>query len=142
MSDTFKALSALNCLDPSCPREEWIKIGMAAKSAGLSFDDFHNWSKNGGNYSGENNCKIAWKSFKETGGITAGTLFALAKANGWKDEEAAGTYSSQHTTSRNKEVIAVNNKTAMKRAYEIWDRCLPVENNHPYILQKQGNSAG
>lgn len=142
MRDTFNALSALNCLDPSCSREEWVKIGMAAKSAGLSFDDFHNWSKNGGNYSGENDCKIVWKSFKETGGITAGTLFALARTHGWRDKKVAGIYSTNKTASRNKKTVAINNKTAMKRAYEIWDKCIPAENNHPYILQKQGNSAG
>lgn len=141
MNSTSKALSALNYLDASCSREDWIKIGMAVKSASLSFDDFHNWSKNGGNYSGENDCKIVWKSFKETGGITAATLFSLARAHGWRDEEGAEKDFKRQTNPSNKEKIIVN-KTAIRHVYDIWDKCIPAENNHTYILQKQGNSAG
>lgn len=51
-----RALSALNFIDGGCPRGEWIIIGMAAKSAGLSFKDFHSWSKDAANYSGEKDC--------------------------------------------------------------------------------------
>ncbi|MFZ2315627.1 MAG: PriCT-2 domain-containing protein [Gammaproteobacteria bacterium] len=84
---TERARAALNHLDPSCERGIWIRIGMAAKSASLSFEDFHNWSKNGGNYSGEKDCRSVWKSFKECGPIKAGTLFSIARENGWDEPQ-------------------------------------------------------
>lgn len=54
MNGTEIARSALSNLNPACPREDWIRIGMAAKAAGLSFEDFHDWSKNAENYHGIN----------------------------------------------------------------------------------------
>jgi putative DNA primase/helicase len=79
------AADALNFLDPGCPRDEWIKLGMAAKAAGLSFDEFYTWSKGGTNYKSEGDCRAAWKSFKDSGGISAASLFQQAIAQGWKD---------------------------------------------------------
>lgn len=128
MSDTTKAFSALNHLDPSCPREEWIKIGMSVKSAGLSFEDFHSWSKNGCNYVSEKDCYAAWKSFDEQGGITEATLFYMAQREGWQNNS---------TTSAQPVNVEESNY-----ALSIWDRCIAAEISHNYIFRKKGEVDG
>ena len=45
-----RAIDALFHLDPGCPREEWVRIAMAAKAAGVPFSDFHEWSSSASNY--------------------------------------------------------------------------------------------
>lgn len=52
MMEIERAASALMHLDSGCQREIWVKAGMAAKAAGLGFDDFHSWSASAGNYAG------------------------------------------------------------------------------------------
>lgn len=39
MHDVDRARSALQAIDPACPRAEWLRIAIAAKAAGLSFED-------------------------------------------------------------------------------------------------------
>ena len=74
--------SALNAI-PADDRETWIKIGMAIKSGlgaeGFSFWD--DWSQSAGNYS-ERAARDVWRSIKD-GNVRIGTLFHLAKENGW-----------------------------------------------------------
>lgn len=146
MSDIIRARSALNHLDSSCPREEWIRIGMAAKSAGLSFEDFHNWSKSGANYGGERDCKNAWKSFNESGAITAATLFGLSIDNGWQDiNDKKISENVKHIPAANQN-LKIPNKVQRKSqnlsAFEVWERCLPALPSHQYILRKQGTPDG
>lgn len=75
---------ALDRLDPSCPRDEWIKIGMAVKDAGEDlFEEWNAWSARGEGYN-EKDALVAWESFKP-GKITLGTLLFLANQNGWID---------------------------------------------------------
>lgn len=124
MINLQNAVAALNHLDPSCDRERWVRIGMAAKAAGLQFEDFLNWSKDGENYLNEKDCRSAWKSFKD-GAIKGATLFHLAKENGWKHENSIND--------KNFTKCIKNNK-----ALDIWERCLPVSASHEYIVSKQG----
>jgi hypothetical protein len=69
-----RAKDALMSLDAGTDRKAWVKIGMAAKAAGLDFEDFHNWSATAGNYRNEAECRSVWQSIKE-GSIGAGSLF-------------------------------------------------------------------
>ncbi|HSW69289.1 MAG TPA: AAA family ATPase [Gammaproteobacteria bacterium] len=137
MDDIIRACSALNFLNPECPREQWIQIGMAAKSAGLSFDDFHNWSKSAANYEGEKDCRKVWKSF-HAGAITSATLFSFARNNGWNDSSNENYLISQ------KRLMTPHGKykSENRNAIDIWNRCLPAPSTHEYILQKQGISDG
>ena len=84
-SEIERAADALHHIDAGCARDEWVRAGMAAKSAGLDFDDFHNWSASAGNYAGENECRTVWKSFDDSGAVTPATLYGMAFAQGWKD---------------------------------------------------------
>ncbi|WP_248320846.1 AAA family ATPase [Caballeronia sp. Sq4a] len=83
--EVARALSALFWLDAGCDRGTWIRLGMAAKDAGVSFQAFHEWSRNGSNYTTEDDCAVAWNSFKEDKAVrvTAATLFHEAKEAGW-----------------------------------------------------------
>ena len=42
--DPARARRALNSIDPGIDRNAWVRVGMAAKAAGLDFDDWHDWS--------------------------------------------------------------------------------------------------
>lgn len=139
--------SALNHLDPSCSREDWIRIGMSAKVAGLSFADFHQWSRSGDNYSSENDCNAAWKSFKASGGITERTLFSMAIANGWQESVKRSfskeiNQSGENTRRNRKDIRKLDNESAKLLAYKVWERCLPALATHDYIMRKQGKPDG
>ncbi len=121
MLETDRARDALQIIDAGCTREEWVKVGMAAKAAGLSFDEFNNWSESGGNYKGESDCRAVWESFKD-GGITAASLFGIARAQGWQD-------SSKPTQPSNK-------------AADVWAECQAAPENNPYIKRKGGTPDG
>ena len=82
--DPDRARSALLSIDPGCSRPEWVRAGMAAKSAGLSFEDFHAWSATASNYRSEADCRSTWNSMKGEG-IGPGSLFAAARAAGWQE---------------------------------------------------------
>lgn len=83
---------ALDRLDPSCDRAEWIKIGAAVKAAGEEigedlFEVWRAWSERGETYNGKT-IAADWKALlRGTGGksISAGTLVFMAKAKGWVD---------------------------------------------------------
>jgi len=147
MINLFRAVSALNSLDPSCHREDWVKIGMAAKSAGLSFEDFHTWSKYGVNYSKEKDCKAAWNSFKKSGGITERTLFGMAVSKGWQNRAREGFNNGKVRPESNacqnaKEAHRLPNESTNLTAFDVWERCLPAPAIHDYILRKHGKPHG
>lgn len=68
---------------PAHDRNIWIKVGMALKSeyGDIGFSLFNDWSKSADNYNTKS-ATASWRSFK-TGATTIGTLFYLAKQNGW-----------------------------------------------------------
>jgi putative DNA primase/helicase len=85
MSDVERARSSLFHLDAGCSRTEWVRIGMAAKAAGLDATDWIDWCASGSNYGGEREARAVWRSFKSSGGIGPATLFRLAIDAGWSD---------------------------------------------------------
>ena len=83
-----KAIAALEFLTPG-GYESWIRIGMAIHSASGGSDDgfavWHEWSATGDNYDGVEDCRYHWASFgrHQGRGISIGTLYAAAKAEGF-----------------------------------------------------------
>ena len=53
---TEDAYDALMALDPGVARDEWIRIGMAAQDAGLTVQDWIEWSSKGDRFAGEKDC--------------------------------------------------------------------------------------
>ncbi len=73
----------------------WINLGMACQAAGLDFEDWDSWSQGSTKYSNSKDTFNHWKSFKEGGGITPGTLFKFAKDNGWNPPKRNFSYQKQ-----------------------------------------------
>lgn len=76
----------LDHISPSCDYDTWIKIGMALHSDGAPFELWDTWSKNSPQYDGTTGQH--WKSFNGGGGVSYGTVVALAKEGGWSSSPA------------------------------------------------------
>jgi hypothetical protein len=148
MNEIERAADALHHIDAGCARDEWVRAGMAAKSAGLSFDDFHNWSASAGNYAGENECRTVWKSFDDSGAVTPATLYGMAFAQGWKDpskSRAKGSNGSRPSLplARVKQTPQTPVKQAENaNAVAVWERCIAATAAEAYIHRKQGKPDG
>ena len=128
--DTDRARRALQSIPPDCDRATWVKAGMAAHAAGLGFDDFDAWSAPAGNYNAAA-CRATWRSFKTApAGVGAATLFHLAGAAGWVEGDA---------TPRPAPAIrrAAPPRKPTQAPADLWSRCEPATNAHPYIAAKR-----
>lgn len=133
-TDQVDARAALFAISPDLDREEWIKAGMAAKAAGLSEDDWIDWSRSAPNFAGERDCLSVWRSFKRDG-IGAGTLFHLAKQSGWTDTARTPRKQRQQQPRRPEQ-------RRTEGAATIWSRSEPASAQHPYIAAKRGSAEG
>lgn len=82
---------AISYIDPSCPRDEWIRVGMALQGEGektynpeQAFRIWDEWSKPSPKYR-PREMRSQWHSFRTTKNVsvTLGTLFKYARAGGW-----------------------------------------------------------
>lgn len=71
----------------------WVKVGMALKDYGVSFDVWDRWSQTGSKYNSREMRK-KWDSFRGTG-TTIGSLVYQAKEGGWRPRNS-GTNSSNN----------------------------------------------
>lgn len=78
--------AALAVFDPSCEREEWIKIGTALKAeyGDAAFPVWDDWSAQGGNYQAHA-ARDAWKSLR-AGRVSFGWFVKVAKARGYQPQ--------------------------------------------------------
>ncbi|MDI3511750.1 MAG: putative primase/helicase [Betaproteobacteria bacterium] len=132
MTDATKAIDALQCIPPDLPRDEWVKVGMGAHAAGVSFDDFDAWSAGAGNYDASA-CREVWRSIKPGKGVGAGTLYRVAAEHGWRK----GVKSQPRSVQAHRKRAESTRKPApgMSPA-EVWARCEPATTAHPYIMAK------
>lgn len=165
--NTDEALDALRAIDPSCSREVWIRVGMAAKAAGIDFDDFDRWSSNGDNYKGTRDVQTFWRNTDTVGGVGPETLFHFAYESGWKAPErksidrASGRRSSRESKpgAGRRDVSALRSpaeQAAREAAQESEDKkrradlargqewlrrllaeAVPATGDHPYIARKR-----
>jgi hypothetical protein len=146
VSEHKRAASALQAVDPGCDRESWVKAGMAAKAAELDFEEFHRWSASAGNYAGENDCRTVWKSFGESGLVTAASLFAMAFAQGWNDPTRRASRNSCALIHRPaKAAPAPTVEAESIKAARVWELCEPAAPSplaHPYMTKKGGVTDG
>lgn len=134
-TQTERARSALWSLDPGTDRDTWVRHAMGAKAAGLSFDDFHDWSAGAGNYKNEAECRSVWNSIKD-GGVTAASLFRAALAGGWTDGTASPK---ERAESRQTERKAPEPSQAQPHdPLTVWNACAPAAASHEYIARKLG----
>lgn len=132
---------------PSDDRDKWIEMGMAVKSelGDSGFDLWDNWSQGAYNYK-ERDAKSAWKSIKEGGRITIGTLFYEAKQRGFKLNGQGKSISPAEwerirLEREERQRIEAAKKAKEEQAasvlaeqiYSAADAALP---NHPYLVRK------
>ena len=137
LTDTTRAIDALQAIPPDCDRAAWVKTGMAFHAAGGDFDTFNDWSAGADSYNAQA-CRATWRSFKAApGGVGAGALFGMARDAGWQDGNASPRPAPARATPKPmpKPAPTVN-------ADAVWSRCEPATAAHAYIVQKQGSPQG
>jgi len=135
--DIERARSALQSIPADLSREDWIRTGMAAQSAGLTLEDFTAWSATADNFAGPKDCARAWQSFKGDG-IGPGTLFFIAAQHGWRDTGRNPSQRQQKAAAK----PAERQQKAPMNAAAIWEQCEPASPQHGYITAKRGNAEG
>ncbi|MCF6777503.1 DUF927 domain-containing protein [Thiotrichales bacterium 19X7-9] len=94
-----KIRSALTYLSADCSRCEWVEIAMAIKSEidnEVGFELFNQWSSLSEKYNQKEACNV-WKSIQSNGKITIGTLFFMARENGWSKQISNNSEYSIHS---------------------------------------------
>ena len=133
MADTAKAIDALHAIPPDLPRDEWVRVGMAAHAAGLDFDTFDAWSAGAGNYDAAAS-RNTWRSIKPGKGVGAGTLFRVAAENGWRMGE--GKPQQRPMQAPRKAAEQPRKPAPGMSPAEVWNRCEAATAAHGYITAK------
>ena len=138
MNDLERAIDALHSIPPDIGREDWVRVGMAAHAAGIGFDDFDQWSAGAESYD-QRAARDTWRSFKDGGGIGAGTLFKMAEGYGFNlKASSASSKTPRATLPRPPAPAAIRRTEKPVKKYdpaEVWNRCAPVV-GHDYIVGK------
>ena len=135
------AIDALLSLPPDMPRDQWVRAGMSAKAAGIDFGTFNDWSAKALNYQ-ESDCRSTWRSFKTGKGIGAGTLFRMvAEHSGAADKPKRAFHGRTMRKADPDKPHARPTEAAPKLRVgmspaEVYERCEPATNSHPYIVTK------
>lgn len=142
MTDRNRALNALHTLDPGTNRETWLRIAIAAKAAGLTLDDFTDWSRNAANFGSDRECQAVWRRITEDGPVTEATLYSMANLIGRADPARThhNGHSRRQTLSRAATPRLRENtpQPAHEAASALWARCDSATEQHSYIVSKRG----
>ncbi len=129
LTDTAKAIDALHSIPPDLPRDEWVKVGMAAHAAGVDFDTFDTWSAGAGNYDAAASRDV-WRSIKPGKGVGVGTLFRVAAENGWRKPQQRPQQSPRKAAEPQRKPAPGMSPAA------VWNRCEAATAAHGYITAK------
>lgn len=148
-NDVDRAREALDACDPSCPRDEWVRLMMAAHAAGLTLDDVDAWSARGASYR-PRDVRDVWASIKPGGGIGPATLFAIARRYGWRDATSTVRPSPAARLLRNVEAAAQRMALDVQRRAQwsaqadrlasLWKAARPVAAACPVALYLQSRA--
>lgn len=84
--EAAEALAALESIDPSkLTQDEWLSASMGAEAAGVGYEEWDEWCGRDPERYDEGENRRRWESFDpdKPGGVTAGTLFWMARNAGW-----------------------------------------------------------
>jgi putative DNA primase/helicase len=140
-----RAVSALQALDAGTNRDTWVHVAMAAKDAGVTLEDFTEWSRPAPNFGSEHECATLWRSIKD-GPIKAGTLYGMAHSMGWTDPGTGRVnghraFNNASTAPTIKRIADTSQRPAIA-PLDVWNRCKPAPASHPYIIAKRGSPEG
>lgn len=74
--------SMLSYIHPDCDYQTWVEIGMGLHAGGWPVQVWDDWSRGGAKYQ-NGDCHKRWKGFKPGHGVTMGSVWHHAEANGW-----------------------------------------------------------
>jgi len=128
---------------PALDREIWLKVLMALKS---EFDDnafsiADAWSQTADNYKPKDFINV-WQSLKSHG-VTIGTVFYLAKQNGWTPKR--NIQAKARSMPRKKAPIPPKKNTTQTYALQLWlsaNTDNQFTKSHPYAVHKGIQSNG
>lgn len=136
---------ALMTIPADIPRDEWVKVAAAWKSAGGDFATWDEWSRNAINYHAKD-AKNVWKSLSAQGGIGPATLIYIARQYGYNGNSKSPYQSEpefslliEQKKQQQQEADKARHKSSQKardRANEILDCCDYARPNHPYFISK------
>ncbi len=140
LSDIDRAVSALHAIPNDLPGDDWLRLSMASKNAGVDFEAWHDWCKGASNYLSESDCRARWKSIDPDGAVKAGTLYKTAAEHGWR---IGGNTTPRPAPERARKPAEPPRKPAPgQSASEVFNRCQPATASHGYIVKKQGTPDG
>ena len=138
-NDVGRALNALHCIPADVTHDDWARIVPAAKAAGIAKADFLDWAAGAGDGYHAGQAKAEWNSFKDVGGIGAGTLFFMAREHGYSDSGAAPAAKTKKVQKvQTQSVPFVPTPKKGMDAAEVWARLAHVDTtlNHDYVQNK------
>ena len=143
LTEIARIESALQFANPD-DRIVWWRMGMALKSelGDEGFPVWNNWSKASASYKPSHALSV-WKGIKSGGGVKIASLFYLARANGWRDNQPYREATPEQKARRNEVNLQVeqdrlsleSNEAIRSRA--LWERALPADPDHPYLVRKR-----
>ena len=131
------ALDALYSLDPSMVREQWIRVAFAAKDAGITEAEWLDWSERGSNFDRADALSTFRNAKPRAGGVTAATLFMMARDAGYRPEQAKpgnGGNGQAHPMSPPRDKPA-QVEPPPTDPLPVWNACRTVD-VHPYLSKK------
>lgn len=145
MSDIDDIRSALSYID-SHDRDTWWQVGAAVKDelGENGYDLWDEWSQRADNYDNRA-AKSTWKSLKP-GSFSIGTVWKLARQNGWQPTKPYTPPSVEEQARRKAESEARRQAAEQERqqtqqrvkgtAQKIWNSSRPASLSHPYLAAK------
>ncbi|MCL5079592.1 PriCT-2 domain-containing protein [Neisseria perflava] len=145
MSDIDDIRSALSYID-SQDRDTWWQVGAAVKDelGENGYDLWDEWSQRADNYDNRA-AKSTWKSLKP-GSFSIGTVWKLARQNGWQPAKPYTPPSVEEQARRKAESEARRQAAEQERqqtqqrvkgtAQKIWNSSRPASLSHPYLAAK------
>lgn len=129
-----RALDALHSIPNDFSHDEWVRVIMAAKAADCTVEECDAWSAGAANYKGFRDVESVYNSVTPDGGISAGTLFHVAKQHGWTPDTSSRRF---HRAAL--KAPRAERHLASPKAKRIWsEECEPATAAHPYVTKKRG----
>ena len=133
-NDINRARDALNAIPATIDHDTRARVGMAAKVAGLTFEDYDTWQLTNPRYDRQE-VRAMWNGFDINGAVREGTLFGVAAEHGYRNghDKAPGQAPVKATT---KHQEPPRKPAPGKSPAEVWARCEAATNEHAYIVAK------